>query len=431
MVNVYDEGGGGEMHTYPREFNLDDSNLFLNTVYENDNYKILNGICGDICLVFCSGNGVYFPNELEVFKETIICYDRYEWGHVATEMIYYVKKIIFIRDVRKNFYVTGINHEIDCIDKLIGFLKDECRGYKTITIGNSAGGYLASIIGAQLHAQAVFNFSGQWNLYGYREVVKDYYYLNKFANSEIHNKYYDISQLVKDSGIPIFYFYSQKNEQDVKQMAYIHNISNIYFFAFNSNKHGQGLSKTESYIKLFMSDCEMLKKLSNSYRGISLEPDKMDCLINKIFSCEAVFSDIPRVERDEMKKILDKQLLSDKHLALVKMMNQWLRVKQVGKNLASNFEKNGYNKIAIYGMSYAGEALVRELEGTKVKVAYGIDKNANSISADIDVVTIEDDLTEVDVVVVTAICSFNEIKDKLMSKMPCPVISLEDILYEM
>ncbi len=293
---------------------------------------------------FCSGNGVYFPDELEVFKETILCNDRYEWAHVGTEMIPYVKKIIFIRDIRKSFYVTGINRKIDCIDKLIEFLKVECVGHKVITVGNSAGGYLASIIGAKLHAQAVFNFSGQWNLYGHGRVIKDYYYLNKFADSKIHNKYYDISQLVKDSGVSIFYFYPQKSEQDKDQEAYIHNIRNIYSFALDSNQHGQGLPLTESYIKLFMSDNEMLKKFSHFYHGVLLDPDKVDHLINKFFPYKEVFRDVARAEKDKAKK---KQLLSDKHLALFKMMNQWVKVKQEGKNIASFFEKNGYNKIAI------------------------------------------------------------------------------------
>lgn len=31
---------------YPYDFNLDDSNLFLNAAYENDNYRIINGVKG-------------------------------------------------------------------------------------------------------------------------------------------------------------------------------------------------------------------------------------------------------------------------------------------------------------------------------------------------------------------------------------------------
>lgn len=123
-------------------------------------------------------------------------------------------------------------------------------------------------------------------------------------------------------------------------------------------------------------------------------------------------------------------LHSEKHLALFIMMNQWVRVKQDGKNLESFFEKNGYKKIAIYGMSYAGETLLNELKDSGITVAYGIDKNANAIYTDVNIVSMEDDLEEVDAIVVTAITFFDEIEEKLSEKVNCPIISLEDILYE-
>lgn len=122
--------------------------------------------------------------------------------------------------------------------------------------------------------------------------------------------------------------------------------------------------------------------------------------------------------------------MSDKHLALFLMMNQWVKVKQEGKSLAAYFEENGYRKIAIYGMSYAGETLVDELHGTGIEIAYGIDQNATYLYADVDIVSAEEELQDVDVVVVTAITFFNEIEEKLSQKLNCPIISLEDILYE-
>lgn len=122
--------------------------------------------------------------------------------------------------------------------------------------------------------------------------------------------------------------------------------------------------------------------------------------------------------------------MSDKHLALFLMMNQWVKVKQEGKNLAEYFKENSYKKIAIYGMSYAGETLVDELKNTEIEVAFGIDKNADSIYADVDIVSLEDDFVEVDAVVVTAIAFFDEIEEKLSEKVDCPILSLEDILFE-
>lgn len=122
--------------------------------------------------------------------------------------------------------------------------------------------------------------------------------------------------------------------------------------------------------------------------------------------------------------------MSEKHLALFLMMNQWVKVKQEGKNLAEFFERNGYKKIAIYGMSYAGETLLDELSTSDIEVVYAIDKNAKSIYSDINTVTIEANLQNVDAIVVTAITFYDEIENKIKEKLDCPVFSLEDILYE-
>lgn len=129
-------------------------------------------------------------------------------------------------------------------------------------------------------------------------------------------------------------------------------------------------------------------------------------------------------------KINEKQQISDKHLSLFLMMNQWVKVKQSGKNLSAYFEQNGYKKIAIYGMSYAGETLLEELSGSSIEVAYGIDKRAEHIYADVDIVTMDDMLGDVDAIVVTAVTFFDAIEEALAEKIDCPVISLEDILYE-
>lgn len=130
------------------------------------------------------------------------------------------------------------------------------------------------------------------------------------------------------------------------------------------------------------------------------------------------------------RSLANKKNMSDKHLALFLMMNQWVKVKQEGKHLTEYFEKNGYKKIAIYGMSYAGETLLDELKDTNVVVAYGIDENADKIYLDVDIVTLEERVEAVDVVVVTAITFFDEIEKKLMERLECPIVSLEDILFE-
>ena len=148
--------------------------------------------------------------------------------------------------------------------------------------------------------------------------------------------------------------------------------------------------------------------------------------------CGSTFD--PKELNVEVKKASEEkskiQKTADKHFELFMLMNQWIKVKQDGKNIASFFESNGYKKIAIYGMSYLGEALIYELNKSNIEIAYGIDRSSDGIYVDINILSIDDFLDEVDAIVVTAITYFEEIKEILQDKVDCPIISLEDILYE-
>ncbi len=112
-------------------------------------------------------------------------------------------------------------------------------------------------------------------------------------------------------------------------------------------------------------------------------------------------------------------------------LNKWLAVKQAGRSFVEYFEKNQYKTIAIYGMKELGQRLYDELKDSDIKVEYGIDKYADRIYAEVDIVTPDDDLPEVDVIVVTAIHYFDEIEAMLEEKVDYPIISLEDIIYEL
>lgn len=122
--------------------------------------------------------------------------------------------------------------------------------------------------------------------------------------------------------------------------------------------------------------------------------------------------------------------MADKHLELFLLMYQWVRVKQEGKNLISYFEKTGYRKIAVYGMGHVGKALLDEIKGSRVEIAYGIDKSAADIFENIEICNPDGSLEEVDAVVVTPVYFMNEIEETLSTKINCPIISLEDILYQ-
>lgn len=112
------------------------------------------------------------------------------------------------------------------------------------------------------------------------------------------------------------------------------------------------------------------------------------------------------------------------------MLNQWLLLKNEGKSLEKFFVDNGYKTIAIYGMGEMGNRLYEELQNSSIEVKYAIDKNAGSTFSELVVCELDDNLTEVDVIVVTAIFAFDEIKEDLEAVADYPIISLEDVIFD-
>ena len=121
---------------------------------------------------------------------------------------------------------------------------------------------------------------------------------------------------------------------------------------------------------------------------------------------------------------------ADKNRGLFRLMDQWVSIKQEKKNIEAYFIKNHYKKIAVYGMSYVGLRLVKELKNSEIEIAYGIDRNAANIYSEIKLVTIEENLPDVDAVVVTLVDGFDKVRDMLSKRLSCPVIAIEDIINE-
>lgn len=113
-----------------------------------------------------------------------------------------------------------------------------------------------------------------------------------------------------------------------------------------------------------------------------------------------------------------------------RLLLKWLEIEQKGHSIRSYFVENGYKTIAIYGMKELGERLYDELKNSEVEVKYIIDKKADMMYADVDIVTPEDSLEEVDAIVVTAIHYMDEIEEMLEEKIDYPILSLTEIIDE-
>ena len=122
--------------------------------------------------------------------------------------------------------------------------------------------------------------------------------------------------------------------------------------------------------------------------------------------------------------------LLQKMAEFYRLLLKWLEIEQKGHSIRSFFTGNGYKTIAIYGMKELGERLLDELKDSEVEVKYIIDKKADTMYADVDIVTPEEPLEEVDAIVVTAIHYMDEIEEMLEQKVDYPILSLTEIVDE-
>lgn len=230
---------------------------------KNENMKVLqNEANNNLCALFASSNGVWNPNNIDGFMDKIERKDKYEW--IQWGVICHFRKIILLRDVFKEWYVNGINGKIDSIEKLIEFLKSETEGYELVTIGNSAGGYLATIIGIKLHATHIINFSGQNTIVRQSNLLDEFPELFKGKADFARKKFYDITELIANSKTVIFYFYAADCKEDVEQFQLISQCSNVKPFAFRTREHGVNMYPF-NLPKIVTMDRKELLKLHSIY----------------------------------------------------------------------------------------------------------------------------------------------------------------------
>lgn len=112
------------------------------------------------------------------------------------------------------------------------------------------------------------------------------------------------------------------------------------------------------------------------------------------------------------------------------MMNQWLILKQEGKSIDGYLKKCGYNVVAVYGMAVYGRHVIRELQGSDIKILYGIDRKKVESYKQIKVIQPTEGMPPVDAIINSVLRDHINIKSYLAQICDSPVVSLEDIIFE-
>lgn len=225
---------------------------------ENKNYLIeIDESCSnqDYCAIYFCSNDIYYPNTEEIFRKRIIEKNSYEWYGTRIKKAY---KHIFVRDIFKQWYLTGINISINSPERLLEFLQKETQGKKVITVGSSAGAYAAILYGTQLNAVRIMAFNAQFELETSLMRMKESLYplVYRLQNTD-RRKYYDLKKIIDLDNPNIYYFTSIHSEWDVMEMKHVSDCRKLHILRFKTSHHGIPFLKVALERVLNLSDKEL------------------------------------------------------------------------------------------------------------------------------------------------------------------------------
>ena len=178
--------------------------------------------------------------------------------------------IIFVRDIYKVWCINGINSKVNSQDKLAELLKKMVGDREVVTVGSSAGGYMAILFGIILHASSIYALSPQVNLHEYNKDHEIDYY-NEWVDDSNVLKYMNLKSYIDKYTGNLFYWYPAKCKEDQRQYNFIKSCENIHFFAMDQSEHGATLWG-ESIIRTLELKPEKIIDLSEKYAGSLIKP---------------------------------------------------------------------------------------------------------------------------------------------------------------
>lgn len=129
-------------------------------------------------------------------------------------------------------------------------------------------------------------------------------------------------------------------------------------------------------------------------------------------------------ERDRMEKKLGVAMLN------MESLEQWVLIEHEGDNLSKLISEMGYHKIGIFGYGVLGRLLYRLLDRDLVEVKCIIDRSFQKNGS--FQMTLDSDLPEVDVIIITSAFYYEEIRREIERKgVRADIRLLDEFLFQL
>lgn len=114
--------------------------------------------------------------------------------------------------------------------------------------------------------------------------------------------------------------------------------------------------------------------------------------------------------------------------AKLELLKLWIRAGG-GSALERYLLDRGVERIAIYGYSDIGDLIYRCLKNTNIEVAYAIDSNGNNKESWLDVLTLQDELPTVDMVILAPVWKLGNVREVLEKKLSCEIVEMSQLVH--
>ncbi len=221
-------------------------------------------------------------------------------------------------------------------------------------------------------------------------------------------------------------------------LSAVENVQDIfakYFFRCCGSRFGMTLDECKSIWMLkclneqdIVYNLEILKKLDKKRWREYFAEQLSEKILEGSINLENIYGSESNKLLEE-KRRLEKR--SNKFTEYFKMYNLWMKKNRSHIRISDYLEKQGIGIISIYGIGELGERLFEDLEASKIKISYAVDRNTNKNYHNIPVVLPEQASENVQMIIVTPIMEYEEIKEKLKQIVNSQIVSLKDIIYNM